>query len=398
MGLLDILTSKFRNHKYAKMLSGSKPVIRQWGGDIYSYDVVQQALSCIAQEASKLIPRHIVGEGVDMAPAKSVRVQTVLNDPNEYMTTSDFLEKVTNILFLNCNAFVLPSWDAHRNLKALYPIAPQEITFLEDAAGKLFVKFGFRNGYEYEIKYSDVIHIRRNFSVNDYMGGDVNGNTDLDILMESVNLNYELLQGVSSAVKNSFSVNGVVKYNTLMDEEKMEKNIQELTERIQNNESGFLPLDLKGEFIPINKQVQLVDEKTLEFVDSKILRHFGVSLPILTGDYTPEQYAAFFQKTIEPYAIKLKQAFTKGLFTPTERAHGNHIEFMAKYLNFMTIDQKLEMVRLLGDAGDIYENEKRVIFGFDPLEELKGKRTQSLNYVDVSIANQYQLGEQNGEN
>ena len=223
------------------------------------------------------------------------------------------------------------------------------------------------------------------------MGGDANGNTDLDILMESVNLNYELLQGVSSAVKNSFSVNGVVKYNTLMDEEKMAKNIQELTERIQNNESGFLPLDLKGEFIPINKQVQLVDEKTLEFVDSKILRHFGVSLPILTGDYTPEQYAAFFQKTIEPYVIKLNQAFTKGIFTPTERGHGNHIAFMAKYLNFMTMDQKLEMVRLLGDAGDIYENEKRVIFGLDPLEELKGKRTQSLNYVDVSIVNEYQL-------
>ena len=391
MGLLNVLKSKFLNHKYAKMLSGSSPVIRQWGGDIYSYDVVQQALSCISQEASKLVPRHIVGEGVDMAPAKNPRVQTVLNNPNEYMTTSDFIEKVTNILFLNCNAFVLPSWDPKRNLTALYPIAPQEVTFLEDPAGKLFIKFRFRNGYEYEVKYSDVIHIRRNFSVNDYMGGDANGNTDLDILMESVNLNYELLQGVSSAVKNSFSVNGVVKYNTLMDEEKMAKNIQELTERIQNNESGFLPLDLKGEFIPINKQVQLVDEKTLEFVDSKILRHFGVSLPILTGDYTPEQYAAFFQKTIEPYVIKLNQAFTKGIFTPTERGHGNHIAFMAKYLNFMTMDQKLEMVRLLGDAGDIYENEKRVIFGLDPLEELKGKRTQSLNYVDVSIVNEYQL-------
>ncbi len=391
MGLLDVLKSKFTNHKYASMLSGSRPVIRQYGGDVYSYDVVQQALACIAQEASKLAPRHIVGEGVEMAPAKNSRIQPVLNNPNEFMTTSDFIEKITNILLLNCNAFIVPVWDAKRNLKALFPIAPKEVTFLEDADGKIFIKFGFKNNYEYEVKYTDVIHIRRNFSVNDYMGGDINGNSDLDILIESVNLNHELLQGVSSAIKNSFSVNGVVKYNTLMDEKKMEANLQELTERLQNNESGFLPMDLKGEFIPINKQIQLVDEKTLEFIDSKILRHFGVSLPILTGDYTPEQYAAFFQKSIEPYVIKLNQAFTKALFTPTERGHGNHIVFMAKYLNFMTIDQKLEMVRLLGDAGDLYENEKLVVFGFDPKEELKGKRTQSLNYVDVSIANEYQM-------
>lgn len=391
MGFIDLLKSKFTRHKYVPMLSGGRPVIRQAGGDVYSYDVVQQAIGCIAQEVSKLSPRHIIGEGHLMTLPNDPHIQNVLKNPNPFMTTSDFLEKITNILFLTWNSFTVKVKDNKGKLKELYPVAPTEVTLLEDAAGDMFVKFRFRNNYECELRYTDVIHLRHNYALNDYMGGDINGNPDLEVLLEAVELNSNLLQGISSAVKSSFSVNGVVKYNTIMDGAKMEANLNELTERLQNNESGFLPMDLKGEFIPINKQIQLVDEKTLEFIDSKILRHFGVSLPILTGDYTTAQYDAFFQKTIEPLVIKLNQAFTKTIFTPNEQAHGNNIMFMPRYLNFMTMDQKLEMVRLLGDAGDLYENEKRVTFGLDPLPELAGKRTQSLNYVDVSIANEYQM-------
>lgn len=50
------------------------------------------------------------------------------------------------------------------------------------------------------------------------------------------------------------------------------------------------------------------------------------------------------------------------------------------------------MVRLLGDAGDLYENEKRTAFGLTPLAELAGKRMQSLNYIDAAEAKKYQTG------
>ena len=134
-----------------------------------------------------------------------------------------------------------------------------------------------------------------------------------------------------------------------------------------------------------------MDKDTLEFIDSKILRHFGVSLPVLIGDYTPEQLAAFYQQAIEPFIVKLTQAFTKGVFSRMEIGHKNAIEFYPEELIFMSTSQKLEMVRLLGDSGDLYANEKRRIFGMVPLPELVGVRKQSLNYVDVEIANTYQL-------
>ena len=198
-------------------------------------------------------------------------------------------------------------------------------------------------------------------------------------------------------MKSSFAVNGVIKYNTLIDGDKMEKNIREMEERLMANESGFMGLDMKGEFIPITRDIQLVDDATLKFIDEKILRHFGVSLPILTGDFTKEQYEAFYQKTLEPLIIQVSQAFTDRIFTEAERDRGNEVQFFTEELIFMNIDQKLEMIRLLGDTGSLYENEKRKAFGLVPLPELSGVRMQSLNYVNSNIADKYQVGDVGGE-
>lgn len=247
------------------------------------------------------------------------------------------------------------------------------------------------------IKYSDVIHIRKNFSVNDYMGGNSQGQPDNGALLKTLELNDILLQGVGKALKSSFAVNGIVKYNTLVDDGETEAALRTLEAKLKNSENGFLPLDLKTEFIPFQKQIEMVDADTLKFIDEKILRQFGVPLCILTGDYTKEQYEAFYQKTLEPIIIKLGQCFTKGIFsTRANLGYGNKIVFYEKELIFMTMTQKLELARILGDRGAIYENEIRVMFGLQPLPELNGKRKQSLNYVDVEIANDYQLGNDSG--
>lgn len=391
IGFLDFIKSKLTSYKYAPMLSGRTPIFRQFGGDVYSYDVVQQAIECIAAEMSKLTPQHIRKDGADSV-AVNDQIQRVLLQPNAQMTCSDFLEKITYQLFLTYNSFIVPEFDNNRVLQALYPIQPSNVIFKTDSSEELYVEFAFNNGYKTTIRYEDVIHIRHKFAVNELMGGNKSGNPDLDVLLQTVELNHNLLNGVSAAVKSSFAVNAVVKYNTILDGEKMDANLKELQERLDANESGFLPMDIKGEFIPIQKQIQLVDDKTLEFIDSKILRHFGVSLPILTGDYDKAQYEAFYQKTLEPLIIKISQAFTKTLFTDKERGFGNRITFLERDLVFMTTEQKLEMIRLLGDAGAMYENEKRVAFGLMPLPELQGVRMQSLNYVNVDIAKEYQIG------
>ena len=404
MGWLDKLFRRPpKNRKFAPTMDGWMPIYTQFGTNIYASDVVQQALKCIVDEMKKLNPTHIRMKDSDPVPVKG-NVQDILDSPNQLMTTSEFLEKICWLLLMNYNAFVIPTYYTwvdektgaeRRYYDALYPINPTQVDFIEDGSGRLFVHFWFWNGYDTTIPYDDCIHIKYNYSVNEYMGGNLMGQPDHEALLGTLELNNTLLQGVAKAMNASYAINGVVKYNTLMDDGKTEAALKELETKLRNSESGFLPIDLKGEFIPLERKLSLVDEGTLKFIDSKILRTFGVPLDILTGDYTKEQYEAFYQKTLEPLIIAISQAFTKKMFTSRERAFGNKIALYPKDLIFMTVSQTLEMINILSPTGGLFENEKRTALGLRPLPELEGRRYMSLNWIDANNADQYQVGKGN---
>ena len=381
-------------------MDGYIPYYSMFGNNIYASDVVQQALKCIVDEMKKLKPKHVRYIDQDPTPIKS-DLQNVLDNPNPLMTTSEFLEKTVWLLLMNYNVFIVPTYSVwmdnktgveRRRYEALYPINPINVDFIEDASGRLFVTFTFMNGYETTIAYDDVIHIRYNYALNEYMGGNRFGQPDHQPLLGTLELNDTMLKGIAKAMNSSYAINGVMKYNTVLDDGTMAANITKLEQRLKNGDSGIIPLDLKGEFIAFPKDIKMVDEGTLKFIDEKILRNWGIPLAILTGDYTKEQYEAFYQKALEPLIIAISQAFTKKVFTSRERAFGNEVKFYPKDLIFMTTQQKLELVNLLAPTGSIYENEKRTMFGLMPLPDLEGKRYMSLNWVDADLASQYQMG------
>lgn len=400
MGIFDKIFRRLPTRwRYAPTLGGYSPTYPQFGSNIYMSDAVQQALKCIVDEVKKLNPTHIRMVDSEPVPVPTSSISAVLADPNPLMTTAEFLEKTTWLLLLNYNAFIIPTYytwkdenngQERRYYEALYPIKPTQVNFIEDAAGRLFVQFFFANGEQTTLAYDDVIHIKYNYSVGQYMGGNEVGQPDNAALLKTLQLNEALLQGVARAMNASYAVNGIVKYNTLMDDGKTEKALKALEQKLQNSESGFMPLDLKAEFIPLEHRAELVDAETLKFIDEKILRNWGVPLPILTGDYTQAQYNAFYQKTLEPIIISMSQAITKKLFTRREKAFGNMVKLYPKDLIFMSVEQTLEMIEKLAPTGALFENEKRTALGMRPLPELAGKRYMSLNWIDANLASEYQ--------
>lgn len=384
----------------APTFNGSIPWYSSFGNNIY-YDItVQQAIKCIADEMKKLIPMHVRYEGNDPVPVKG-SVQDVLDNPNEIMTTSEFIEKIIYLLMLNYNAFVVPVYSTwidektgaeKRYYEALYPINYESVVF-EDDAGELYVTFWLRNGKQTTIPYEDVIPIRENFSINEYMGGNEMGQPDNAALLKTLRTYHGVKEGIEKATKAAYAVNGIVHYNSIIDKEKTEQALREFTTALRNNEDGFIALDNKSEYIPIEHKGDIVKADLVKFFDEQVLRNYGVPLPILTGDYTPEQYEAFYQKTLEPKIKMISQAFTKHMFTKRERAFGNRIEFYQKELNLMSVNTTLKMIETLSPTGALFENEKRVALGLRPLPELEGKRYASLNWIDANNMGQYQVGE-----
>ena len=213
----------------------------------------------------------------------------------------------------------------------------------------------------------------------------------------TLDLNKDMLTGVAKAMKASYAINGIIKYNTLIDDGTTVENLAKLEQKLKNSESGFLPLDLKADFTPLERKSQIVNTDALKFIDEKILRNFGVPLCILTGDFTKEQYEAFYQKSLEPIIVTIRQAFTKKLFTDREKAFGNRVELYPKELIFLSVQQTIEMINILAPTGALYENEKRVALGLRPDPALEGKRYMSLNWIEADKAAVYQTGIADGD-
>lgn len=384
---------------YADAMTGRTPIYSAFGRDVYASDVVMQATNCIIDEIKKLAPAHVITRGMDVEPVPAGdNRQRVLNNPNHYMTTFDFLGRLMYLYFSRWNSWAVPTYRVdklgRKTYTGLYPVDPQTVTFTEDATGTLFVQLRFANEPQpWTLPYSEIIHLRRSYGADEYMGGGPGGIGDERGLLDTLEINHQMLKGIGKAMTASYAVNGVVKYGSIMDRERTVEAMAEWEKKLQNNQSGIVPIGMEAQYIPITRDIKLVDANTLKFIDEKILRNFGVPLAILTGDYNKAQYEAFYQKTIEPLIIQLSQEFTRVLCQESE-GRGHKIQFFSKELIFMSTDQKISMINLLAPTGAMYENEKRVAFGMHPLPELAGKRYQSLNWIDSSQAAEYQTGKE----
>lgn len=398
MGVIRYLKDKITGLRYAKMLNSGAPIFSQFGDNVYASDIVQSAVDCIVQEMTKVNPCHILRRGYDRE-AVNDSIQQVLNNPNELMTRSDFMSKIVWNLILNCNSIIYPVYEEVTDNKgnkskkyiALYPLQPREVKFLEDEAGTLFIRMKFKNGSEWDLPYEEVIHIRYKFSFNDFMGGNAKGQPDNEALLKLLQMNHSMLEGTLKAMKASFSTTGFLKSGAYMDKERVEKMVEEFNEQLKKDGSTIMGIDAKSDYIPVTKKVQIVDPELIKFIDTRILRNTGVSMAILSGDYTKEQYEAFYQKKLEPIIIAISQAFTKCLFTDRMKQLGHEILYLPRELIFLNTSQVIEAIRIMGDRGSIYENEIRIAFGFVPDPALNGVRMMSLNYVNVEYAKDYQL-------
>lgn len=392
--------AKIDNIRYAKMMNGYSPVFNNFGNNVYASDIVQNAISIVCNDMSKLSPKHIIINPND-------DMQSIVNDelnrllkfgPNPLMTTSDFISKIVFQYEYNKNAFIYPTYNKiplgdnkhKRYYTGLWPLNPTLVEFLEDSTGKLFVRFYFADGEPYILPYEDVIHWRKDYSLNDFMGGDELGKANNKSLLKLLNANDTIIQGLENGVKASFSVRGILKMNTMLDDDKQEAERMKFESKMRNSESGILPIDNKGDYIPLKIEPKFIDKDTLEFIDNRILANYGVSRPIFNGDFTEEQYQAYYEKKLEPMIISLGRAFTKTLFTTRQLEIGHEIIYYQQGLMYMNTTNKINAVDMLTRIGSLTDNQVLAAFGYPPFEG-GNIRKQSLNYINRDIADQYQL-------
>lgn len=402
MGIINMLkqkvSEKVRGYSYVRMMNGSIPVFSQFGDNIYASDIVKNCISCIATEISKLEPRHIRTDNDGMQKTINDSITRLFKyAPNELMTTSDFLEKCVWLWYRKSNCFIYPVYETvkgdrgiYRNYLGFYPLDPVEVVFLQDPTGTMYIKLTFQSGYNVTLPYEDIIHWRKDFSLNEFLGGDENGLPDNGPLLKVLKVNDTILQGLDKAVKASLSIKGVLKMNTMLDTDEQIAEREKFEKKLSSNSSAVLPMDLKGDYIPITSTPTVIDNTTLDFVQKKILNNYGVSYAILSGDFTDEQYQAFYEKKLEPMIISLGQAFNKTLFTASQMSYGDEVIFYPQKLLFTNVKNKIAVADILGARGALTDNQLLDLFGYPPFEGGNIRRV-SLNFINRDIIDDYQM-------
>lgn len=400
MGLFSKLFGKKKQVDESKLtladyFNAFPPIYSKGDVDVLKNDIFRAGVACITREMRKIYAEHVRmvdGENI----LQNSDIQFVLSHPNKIMTAADFFEKITFITLTQENCFIYPVYEGGQ-LVALYPLEPSTYKFVERKdSDELDVQFWFQNGQQRHsvlIDYNLLIHIRRNFTLNEYSGGNLQGNFDDTGVKDVVELNDFLADGLKKQVQTSYASHIVLNLKSTYDIQKEKEAIKIFEEKLNSSKSAVLATGLDTQITSLSKSLNFVDTELVKYIEAKILRPLGVSVAILSGDFTKAQYEAFYQVAIEPLLVTFSQAFTRALFTRKELGYKHQIQFKAEEAAFLSTKEKLEVIRLLGDQGGIYINEARTLIGLRNSPELKGKLMQSLNYINAQNADKYQVGE-----
>lgn len=395
MGFFDFLKPKKekpRGLHYAPTMTGGVPFFSPFGESVYASDIVVQSIRCKANEFKKLEPHHIRTSNGKQQTITDSSIAKVLKRPNPYMTTADFLEKITILLELNKNVFIYPTYYMTRGgekyYTGIYPLKPSAVEYLvNDNDGAMFIHLQFANGFDATLPVGDVIHWRKDYGVDDYFGGSAFGGSDDEGLLTMLQRYDQLTQSIAKALKCSCQINGIAHYNTYMDDEAKQAEREKFELALQRNESGVLFTDNKMEYTHLPRDVKLVDAETLKFFHDTILRANGTSLPILNGDYTKQQKEAYYEHALEGDIKSLGQAFSRVVFSDREAAFGNEIVCYPNDINFMTMENKIAYMQVAVPAGALSVNQILKMGGFPPIEGGDDIRPRGFNSLDGNTQN-----------
>ena len=383
MGFFDFLKKKEKPNNsafYAPTMSGTLPFYTSFGDSIYKSEIVVQSIRCKANEFRKLEPRHVRDDGKTTVTIYDSSIARVLREPNPIMTISDFLGKVSILLELNKNVYIYPltytTNGGEKMFKGLYILKPRVATYLIDKSERYFVELLFDSGVTVTIPRDQLIHVRKDYGVNDYFGGEI----DAEGMLKACAEYDKLCQSIAKALKVSCQINGILHINSYLEDDKQKAERAAFEKKLENNDSGVLVTDLKSQYENIQRDIKLVDAETLKFFYENITRANGVSLAILNGDYTKAQKEAFYEHALESDIKGLAQAMTQVMFTEREKSFGNKIVLYPNDINFMSTSEKIEALKVGLPAGIFTRNEARELLGYPPVEN-GDQMPQGYNYI-----------------
>lgn len=367
---------KNKKMKTAVTLNGYSPTFTSFGDNVLASDLVLAAIRLKAEFASKLDPRHIrKNENGSQKRIVDSGISRVLSEPNEHTITSDFIYKAFFLREVTKNCFIYLDYywtkGGYKYYTGAYIIQPWHWCYYEDEeTGELYIGFKFRNRPDEVIfKYSEIVHFRKEYEDDEYDGGGKYSNEEEREVLNTLQAYHSICESIAEAAKCACYFDGILKVNAFGEEDEKVKKIRDnFVKDLRTNAKGVAVLDNGADWVEVQRSLKMVDANTMQHFKEKILQHTGVSLAMLSGDFTTQQKEAFYERCIEPAVISLGQAFTKTAFTKWQKSHGDEIIFYPNKIELMSTSEKISLLGATSAMGVWSVNEVREMFGKPPVE------------------------------
>lgn len=345
-------------------------------------DIVISAIDAISRNISKLKGAHYI----DANPIDNRLTRLLQIRPNAVMSAADFLYKISSNYYLSNNAFVFIDRDDAGNIVSLMPVNYKSAQFMHDREERIYVNFLLSDGKKVLLAYADLVHLRRHFNTRNYTGSDNRS------ILPAIELARVQNASLVASIESSANIRGILSFEGILNDATVEKQKQRFKESFLSaeNSGGVVVTDSKTEFKPLEMRPFTLDGEQSKQIRQKIFSYYGITESIVTSSYTEDEYGAFYESVIEPFALQLSLEMTSKIFTEREIAFNNHILFEAGRLQFTSNASKIKLVKELMPTGLLTVNQCLEIFNLPPVSD-GDRRIQSLNYIDQSEATKYQL-------
>lgn len=350
-------------------------------------DVYVSCANAHARHASKFTPLVYRNGSRSEDPTKQYLNRLLSLRPNPLMSAAQFWERVANLYYLESNVFIFLEWDYSNYkepLKALWILDIEEnaIEIKTDDKGGVYLSFSL-NGETYYTGMENIVHIARNAGPN-ILG---ERNKAIKKVLDIISTNYE---GIEQAIKSSAFIRFIVQSSTLLNEDVRKDRAKAFAEAyLGKGSSGVVYLDAATDIKQVVPNNKYANEGEMKLFENKIYNYMGISEKILKADFKEDEWNAYYDSSIEPFANKIAQELTYKIFTSKELAFGNRIVIEFDKLDTASLKTKIAVAQVIQKLPTYRPNDINRLLGM-PVTENGEKEFSTLNYVDAYKQNEYQ--------
>lgn len=393
MGIMNAFKLLFGNWKngkqvngYFRMLNGYTPVFTTYDGGVYEMELTRACIHTFANHCSKLQPNIT---GADLRG-----LQRVLNTrPNPLMTGAQFLYKAATIYEAQNTCFIVPLLNRLDTVVGYYPVNPLQTEVVE-VSGEPWLRYTFLDGSKAALPLAMCGVLSKYLYKNDLVGEDNRAFNPTMQLLSTQN------QGIAEGIKNSASFRFMATVSNFAKNADLAKERKDWVQKNLGGENGGLALfpNTYTNVQQIQSSAKVVDPEQMKLIQDRAFYYFGTNESILKNKAVGDDWAAYYEGKIEPFALQLSQAMTCMTFTAKEIARENAVVWSANRLQYMTNADKLQVSSQMFDRGILSTNDVMDIWNLPHVTD-GDKRYIRKEYIETSqLGKKPMQGEKEGDN